>query len=262
MFLAAVGLITSSVILTELALSYPELILPQDHSVSKEELEIAEIGLQNIEWHTRIQASALAFGAFVFLWYKLFIFVLNLVVRAWRLTGCIRTRDSVAAADGDHDEKVGRSAGNSRSVGDESNSRFSCRRSSQLHRSVTILLLGVIILNDSIYNQCRGDSDPTSFSSVTVDSFPLPLSHLLTSYSANIDLIRFIPPGALSRLIFMASRSFPVCAAEVSVLFLVLYAIGFFRHHRSTVVNSRLESGLPESQDSSHTTTLKDSTRL
>jgi len=85
-FLVALSLITYSVIISEFVLSYPRIllsfILPD---ASKRQLELAEMKLEVLEWQTRLHASALAFGALVFVWYNAFIAVLELLFKWWSL---------------------------------------------------------------------------------------------------------------------------------------------------------------------------------
>ncbi|KAE9386747.1 hypothetical protein BT96DRAFT_928009 [Gymnopus androsaceus JB14] len=235
LFLFALSLITSIVILSEFVVSYPRIflsfVLPY---ASKQQLDLAEFTLetklQTLEWHTQIHASALAFGALVFVWYRIIILGLESLIELGKLFGLECTTTS-------HSDDEDSGSGSNACVEKENESPdFVTGNSRNKHASLTracvSILLGIIIINDCIFNRTR--------LSVSASS----LSNSVISLSVEIKLIQTILPGsilpgAITRLISMASRAFPICVAEVSVLFLVLYGIGWVSYYRSDERSSR-----------------------
>jgi len=183
----ALTLITVCSIFTEICLSYPTFILSVilSHVPSGDEVVRLTEMLQVIEYVTRVQASSLAFGALVYMWYRVFLVLFNRVSRS----------PSVAPEDS------------------------STSRSEKFISSVYVpLLLAVVVLNDSIYNQYRSSSLSAILPSLFAPS-PSPIA----LYVFGVDMV----PGVLVRLGWMTARALPVCAVEATVLFIILYLVGW-----------------------------------
>ncbi|KAJ3982023.1 hypothetical protein F5890DRAFT_437307 [Lentinula detonsa] len=220
LFLIVLSFITALIILSEILLSYPQILisflLPD---ASWTQLELLTINLETTEWHMHILASALACSAFVYLWYKLFILAFKSTLRLRNFFGVGHR---------------GHSPGSSVSVeslnADNSvrNYTFCCicpmrSRHEDLRAYVSFLLL-VIIMNDSIYNRPR-ELPLSSFSAhALLPALPFPWlvhSHFFECLSA-------ILPNTVIRLISMARRTFFISAAEVSILHFILNTMS---HH-------------------------------
>ncbi|KIK54907.1 hypothetical protein GYMLUDRAFT_48292 [Collybiopsis luxurians FD-317 M1] len=257
-FLVTVSVITSLVILSELVLSYPGILLPL--FVSDPTPDGIEASLEDLEWHTRAQASALAFGAFVFVWYKLLIAFVHLMIKLrYFISGsrrCTTDTDTCSVGSQDCPFMGGKEC--------HSNVRKRCTGS----RPYVVFLLAVIIINDSIYNRCRETTTSGACSFVGLDSFtlptiPIPGSSIIPSASSYLSTampvvtslwwsIQTLLPGAFTRLFSMASRSLPICAGEVSVLFLALYAMGVWHRDRSMMDLESLDGASSFSQGPSN----------
>jgi hypothetical protein len=241
LFLGALSLITSTVILSELILFYPEVlsfILP---NVPKPQLDLAKMDL---EWYTRLHASTLAFGAWVFVWYKIIVAYLGVLVKLGRMLGfgCLTSNEDgsescvdVESADFDRKEdKVGSTS---------TNSDLDVCHSPRAPRNKDIpcvyvsFLIGVIIINDCIFNRAR-EPQPSASSAQSSSSPQVPTDFdviLSSAVQAIHTTIYATVPAALTRLTSMATRAFPICAVEVCVLFLALYGIGYcISYHRSS----------------------------
>lgn len=192
LFLGVLSLIISLVVLSEFVLSFPRIfvlfIVP---NASRQQLELATVALETIEWHTRVQAAALAFGAWVFAWYGVFIAVLRSVFKQWTLF-----RSKASQNDSGDLEGLERL---------EYLKPLRKARHPLLQACYVVFLLAIIIVNDSLYNRLREPSSPSTG----------------TSRIALFEVLERALPGVIPRFTTMASRSFNVAAVEVSAMLLV-----------------------------------------
>ncbi|KAJ3924881.1 MAG: hypothetical protein NXY57DRAFT_1033273, partial [Lentinula lateritia] len=234
------------VIISELVLSYPRtlisFVLPE---ASRTQLELAAVKLEILEWHTRVQASALACSAFVFSWYKLLLRGFRLLVRFGRFVGFVLGWNDSASW-------VRVENLNTNVSGRVNSCRCMCfmgneteGKSSHLRPYVSYLLT-IIIMNDSIYNRYR-DLSPSSISSVHIASSSP--NTILLAYSHMSSYLSIILPGTIIRFNSMFIRTFFICAAEISVLSLILYLSGLCTHRSTTQSNISESSALFRSEN-------------
>lgn len=226
LFLVALSLITAAVVFSELILFYFEVSPPESPS---------DLAL-DLEWYTRLHASALAFGAWVFVWYKIIIAYVGVLVQLGSILGlgCPSDDDDHASASfGNTDSDRKEIKLDSMSTNSDLDTSLSHRppRNKDNSRVYVSFLLGVIIVNDCIFNRAREpQSQPLvcsthSFSSLQIlDNHIVVLSSVIQAIHTTICAV---VPAALTRLTSMATHSFPICAIEVCVLFLVVYGIGY-----------------------------------
>ncbi|KAF9040339.1 hypothetical protein BDP27DRAFT_1347461 [Rhodocollybia butyracea] len=206
LFLVVLSLIISLVVISETVLSFPRIfVLFVAPNASRRQLELAAQALETIEWHTRVQAAALAFGAWVFAWYGVFIAVLRSVFKQWTLFRSKGSQNDSSDLEGLqrlNDLKPLRQA-----------------RYPFLQACYVVFLLAIIIVNDSLYNRLR---EPSSTST-------------RTSCISISEFLERALPGVISRFTTMASRSFEVAAIEVSAMLLVYSMIPlYYRFFSST----------------------------
>ncbi|KAJ3902831.1 hypothetical protein F5879DRAFT_962432 [Lentinula edodes] len=231
LLLAIFFFITLLVIISELVLSYPRtlisFVLPE---ASRRQLELAAVKLEILEWHTRVQASALACSAFVFSWYKLFIRGFRLLVRFGRFVGFVLGWNDSASW-------VRVENPNTNVLGRVNSCRCLCSMGNELKgkpfhlRPYVSYLLTIIIINDSIYNRYRDLSLSSMSSAHIASSSP---DTILLAYSHMHNYLSIILPGAIIRFKSMLFRTFFICAAEISVLSLILYLSGLCTHRSTT----------------------------
>lgn len=202
LFLAFLSLATFSIILSEIVLSYPRtfLSLTLGEIPSGTDLVRIKAVLDDIEYHTRANASVFAFGALVFMWYKIFV---GIVKGMLMLRRYLRSSSSL-----------------------ELQARTETSSSTFTSRFYFPFLLAVIVINDSIYNR------PQSTISSSLRHFGLipPVDVMLEIIP--MKLMLFLP-SFLTRFIWMAIRALPVCAIEVTLVILVLRALGWLMNSGS-----------------------------
>jgi len=194
LFFAFLSLATLCIILSEVLLSYPRMLLSFMMRDIPSGIEVVQTSknLKIIEYHTRANASVFAFGALVFMWYKLFLVILKGLVKLRRY---LRSSSSPPA-----------------SVAPETRSFAS--------RVYLPFLLTVIIINDSIFNRPQ----PTISSSLPAYPLSPPVDVILETIPMKLMLIF---PSFLVRLSWMAIRALPVSAIVAWLVFIILYTVGW-----------------------------------
>jgi len=202
MFLSYLSLATFCIILSEVFLSYPKIFLPfmmRDIPSGVEAAQISE-NLRIIEYHTRANASVFAFGALVFVWYKIFLVILKGLVKLRRYLRSSSYPQALVAQ---------------------------TETESFASRMYLPFLLTVIIINDSIFNR------PQATISSSLPAYPLSPSVDVIIKTIPMKLMHLLP-SFLVRLSWMAIRALPVSAIVALLIFVVLYTVGWLNPNSSS----------------------------
>jgi hypothetical protein len=183
------------------------------HVPSGVELERIKTIITTIEYYTRAQASVLAFGALVAMWYKIFVVIVKQLIKLRRY---LRRSSSLF-------------------LGDEESQARTRETETFISRVYVPFLLAVIIINDSIYNRPQAVVSSSLSNNIFAPSTDVILETIPMKFM-------LLLPSFLIRFGWMAIRALPVCAIEAALLFAVFYAVGRSMDTRSCPSSSSSSS--------------------